>query len=233
MPMNRDECPRLLSLAVHELRSPITVVAGYLRMLLKTPGASLAEPQRRLVEEAEKSCGRLSGLVAELSDLANFTAGQQVIERREVALFPLLAEVAASVHEGADRDVRLEPSGPADGAVVQGDRIRLGHALTTLLTATLRERAEPGAVIARWGVQRDAVQPFAWLVVAAGDAHPSALDGFRPSDWTAFEPWRGGLGFRLVMANEIVAAHHGTLYSAGADGRAACALTLPLKEPPC
>ena len=67
--------PRLLSLTVHEFRTPMTVVAGYLRMLLKDRAGPITEQQRRLLEEAEKSCARLSALLAEVSDLANLEAG--------------------------------------------------------------------------------------------------------------------------------------------------------------
>ena len=39
---------RLLSLSVHEFRTPITVVAGYIRMLLKDRAGPLNDQQRRL-----------------------------------------------------------------------------------------------------------------------------------------------------------------------------------------
>src|SRR5688500_20060793 len=61
---------KLLSLAVHEFRTPITVVAGYIRMILKDRAGPVNDGQRKLLEEAERSCGRLSALVAEMSDLA-------------------------------------------------------------------------------------------------------------------------------------------------------------------
>ena len=38
--------PRLLSLSVHEFRTPITVVAGYIRMLLKERAGALTEHAR-------------------------------------------------------------------------------------------------------------------------------------------------------------------------------------------
>lgn len=228
--MNRDACPRLLSLAVHEFRTPVTVVAGYIRMLLKMHGTSLNDQQRRLLEEAEKSCGRLSGLIAELSDLANLDSGQRRLEQREIDLFPLVAEVAATVHEGADREVRLQVAPDDSRAVVVGDRERLGQAIATLMTATLRERADPGLMRARCGVGRNGRDPFAWVTIAP-DGTPADSSGFRQSDWTTFEPWRGGLGFRVVIAHEVIGQHGGALYSAGgAFPRAACAITLPVKE---
>ena len=62
--------PKILSLTVHEFRTPMTVVAGYIRMLLKDRAGPLNDQQRRLLEEAEKSCARLTALVAEVSDTA-------------------------------------------------------------------------------------------------------------------------------------------------------------------
>src|SRR4051812_43783678 len=67
--------PKVLSLAVHEFRTPLTVVSGYIRMLLKDRAGAVTDQQRRLLEEAEKSCGRLSALVAEVSELSNLEAG--------------------------------------------------------------------------------------------------------------------------------------------------------------
>ena len=58
---------RLLSLSVHEFRTPLTVVAGYVRMLLKDRAGPLSAQQRKLLEETEKSCGRLTALLSELS----------------------------------------------------------------------------------------------------------------------------------------------------------------------
>jgi signal transduction histidine kinase len=233
MPTNRDECPRLLALAVHEFRTPVTVVAGYVRMFLKMHGSRLDEPSRKMLDETEKSCARLSALIGELSDLANFEAGHLSLERREVDLFPLVAEVAASVHEGADRDIRLAVSGPREPAIIDGDRPRLSQALSTLFTATIRERAEPGVMATRWGVEAADGRRTAWIAIAPGDAETPS-DGFRAADWGPFEQWRGGLGFRLVMAREVIVAHGGALYSGhGSASRASCALTFPVKESSC
>ena len=65
MTTKQNLLPRVMSLAVHELRTPVTVVSGYLRMVLKEQGGPLSEKQRRMLEEAERSCNRISALVAE------------------------------------------------------------------------------------------------------------------------------------------------------------------------
>ncbi len=233
MATNRDETARLLSLAVHEFRTPVTVVAGYIRMLLKLRGDALPDPARKLLEEAEKSCGRLAGLIAELSEVSNAEAGKLRIDQDEVDFFPLVAEVAASVHEAEDRDVRLSMIPTEETAIVKGDRTRLADALKTLMTATLRERAEAGVLVARCGTGREADGCVAWMVLAPGEVGAEGL-AFQRGDWGPFDMWRGGLGFKLGLANEILASHGATLYSGqGPLARAACALTLPAKEPSC
>src|SRR5919106_5172615 len=90
-PADKPMLPKLLSLTVHEFRTPVTVVAGYIRMLLKDRAGPLSDQQRRLLEEAEKSCGRLSGIIAEMSDLANLETGTGAFNRGSVDLPALLA----------------------------------------------------------------------------------------------------------------------------------------------
>src|SRR5512142_1207273 len=165
MAISRDECPQLLSLAVHEFRTPVTVVAGYLRMLLKMQ-AGVGDQPRKLIEEAEKSCARLAALIAELGELSNFESQQIRLDRQDLDLFGLFAELAANVQEGADRDVRVELTQPAERIVVSGDRKYLARALETLLTATLRERAQPGVILGSTGVRPTANGPVAYIAMA-------------------------------------------------------------------
>jgi signal transduction histidine kinase len=76
VPPTDPRWPKVLSLSVHEFRTPMTVVAGYIRMLLKDRAGPLNEQQRKLLEEAEKSCARLSALLVEVSDLSALEAGR-------------------------------------------------------------------------------------------------------------------------------------------------------------
>src|SRR5512137_2689499 len=91
----RPDTAELLALAVHEFRTPVTVVAGYLRMLAREQSGPLTDRQRALVDEAERSCARLSGLVAEMSDLSNLEAGTAPMALDEVDLTALADDVAS------------------------------------------------------------------------------------------------------------------------------------------
>src|SRR6476620_8381787 len=99
---------KVLSLAVHEFRTPMTVVAGYIRMILKERAGPLSEDQRKLLQEAEKSCGRLSGLIAEMSDLANLEAGTTQVTKAPLEIRAVLKEAISMLPDMADRAIRVE-----------------------------------------------------------------------------------------------------------------------------
>ena len=228
LPTEHDRFPRTMSLAVHELRTPVTVVCGYLRMVLKEHGGPLTDKQKKMLQEAERSCDRISALVAEMSDLGKLESRELSVARQEIDLGALLAQLASDMHEGEDRGVRLDTRVPNRPVTVAGDRARLSAAITTLLHAALRERGEPGVIVADLTVI-DATPAWAVLAVGEEDALPSLVDaGFGAPP--PFDEWRGGLGLALPVARRVVEALGGALWSAPGDRpRAGSAMKLPLR----
>src|SRR5262245_33761638 len=90
---------QLLGLAVHEFRTPVSVVGGYLRMLQRDTAGELNDRQRKMIEEAEKSCARLVALISEMSDVAKLDSGVLSLARQPLDLFALVSDVAEHVQE--------------------------------------------------------------------------------------------------------------------------------------
>ena len=220
-----------MSLAVHELRTPVTVVSGYLRMLIREQGGPITDKQRKMLEEAERSCARIGALVAEMSELGKLEGGELPLARQDVDVAGLLAELASGMHEGSDRGVSLELRGTDRPAIVAGDRARLSAALKALMHSALRERGEAGVIVVELTRGQAAADGTDAATIAIGDQ--SILPALRAAAPTAREPfdeWRGGLGLALPVARRIIEAHGGALWSGGAErARAACALRLPLR----
>ncbi len=226
MPREHIAFARVLSLSVHELRTPVTVVAGYLRMLLKEQGGPVSEKQRKMLEEAERSCARISALLAEMSDLGKLESGDLAVAQQPFDFAALVAELARGMHEGGDRGVRLEMRGDGGPLEVVGDRARLATAVRALLHAALRERGDAGIVVAHCA--RSDVDG-AWALLAVGDESDVAtlMSAQRAS---GFDEWRGGMGLALPVARRVVAAHGGTIWSAsGERPRAGSAMRIPLR----
>ncbi len=137
---DRYDWPHLLSLAVHEFRTPASIIAGYLRMLERDTDPALSDRQGKMVTEASRSCERLVAIIAELSDVAKLETGALGLAHEPFDIFARLADVAEGVQEGWDRGVRIELRGDAAGATIAGDPSRLCAALGTILRAIAREQ---------------------------------------------------------------------------------------------
>jgi len=231
MPSELNIFPRAMSLAVHELRTPVTVVAGYLRMVLREQAGPLTDTQRKMLEEADRSCSRINALVSEMSELGKLESGDIAVAQAEFDLAALITELASDMQEGSDRGVGLEVRGVEKPVIVVGDRTRLAAALKALMQAALRERGEPGVIVVNCSTTSDAGQQ--WALVAIGEepvttALAAVAGGGRPP----FEEWRGGLGLALPVGRRVIEAHGGALWSApGETPKSGSALRLPLGSP--
>lgn len=220
--------PRLLSLSVHEFRTPVTVVAGYIRMLLKDRAGALNDQQRRLLEEAEKSCGRLSSLLAEMSDLSNLEAGTGTFNRSAVDLPGLLADAIAGLPEVPDRNVEVDLARNRNGKAVpvEGDPVRLKTAFTSLLNALRRELVTSDRLFVRQRMRQQGGRSVWWIAFADGD-HIAALEDADPGSLRTFDEWRGGCGLSLAVARRIFDAHDGAIWSPDQDVRCGAVVMLP------
>jgi signal transduction histidine kinase len=236
VPYSEGECHQLISLIAHELRSPAAVVAGYLRLLLKsgpqnTWGSErkIPETAQNMIEEANRSCGRLLGLVRELGDLADLESSDAFPSAARVHIFSLCEEVVreAALEGGA---VTFSCTAIDRGAIVGGDPGRLKQALAAFVAVELRERGTLpldvyGFVSRHHGSQR--------AVIALGDlALAARRDDILAHDGGTFDRWRGGTGMSLPIAYRIVEAHGGSVWSLPGESRVACALGLPLVKGP-
>jgi signal transduction histidine kinase len=225
-----DSYPQLLSLAVHEFRTPASVVGGYLRMLLRDTESPLSERQRKMIDEAEKSCSRLVGLIAELSDVAKLDSGQIGFARQPLDLFVLVAEVAALVHEASDREVVLKVRGATEGAALTGDIPRLRTAFDAIFRAILREKIGATTVIAERRVEKHNGHGEAVLVVADEGSVEAAYERGR----APFDEKRGGMGLALPLARRVIEGHHGQIWSPAPESendpvaRGSVIVTLPI-----
>jgi signal transduction histidine kinase len=214
--------PRLVSLAVHELRTPATVVSGYLRMLMKDRVGPLSDEQRRLVEEADKSCGRISALLAEMSDLAHLELGDVPLAQQTVDVAAVLRDVVENAASGPDfaTVTVTEIAGPVE---LLGDPARLRAALAAILRCVQREL--PTSSIA---VRLEARSGSAVVAIGSPENVPALARA--ESDEPAFDELRGGMGLALPLARRVIERHGGRLAVLPDNPRAGAAVVMPLER---
>ena len=198
-------------------------------MLVRDRAGSLTDAQRNLIEQAEKSCARMAGLLTELSDIANLDAGTATFNRSRVDLFPLFDEVAEELRGTGEQPLEVEVRGENGPAILDGDSTRLRAAFSAIGRAVSREQfANPRLVIDRAVVPQG---DGAVAVILVGD--DTAFEPMRTADLEqlgAFDELRGGLGLALPAARRVIEAHGGQIRAPKPPHeRVAAAVRLPVQ----
>jgi len=222
---------RFISVASHELRTPISVIRGYRDLLADGQLGPLAPPQKQALQGIADSLSNLLKLAEEATLMAQVKGERLGLDRAEHELAELLdAAIGMSVAraEGAERsvEVRRLPGPPLGTGVV--DRAMLMQAITNLVNNGIRftpdgGRVEVGARCVDGdlvvevddtgiGIPDDKLSSLFGRSVILSEVHldhsPSALK-FRST----------GLGLGLPIARGIVEAHGGTISVSSQVGR--------------
>lgn len=209
LPSTVDDYARLLTFAAHELRTPASVVGGYLRMLQLENDADFASRGRMLVDEAAKSCARLVELLAQMSDIGKLDLNAAAAHIEQFDWFSDLPALAETIQEGRDRGIELAVTGEGHGAMLTGDRQRLTAGLGAILRAVLREQPMPVVVRADRRLVRANAQTTAVLIVARADDLERTLAAAQQP----FDERRGGTGLSLPLARRAIERAGGRLWS--------------------
>jgi signal transduction histidine kinase len=121
--------PRLVSLACHDLRTPLATVHGFARTLAR--GGGLEPPNDRYVEMIDAASAQLAELLDELSLVARIESGRYEPTLREADTLELAQAAAGRLEE--DR-VRVTGS----GAALETDAEAVERGLAALFQSALR-----------------------------------------------------------------------------------------------
>ena len=215
--LNRREAERedfLVELG-HEIRTPITVIGGYSRLLLSTEVGSLNSTQQHYLAELRNSCRRLDEFVESLlqRSSAAMLHDDLVLESRRLA--PTISEACSALvplFEEKSQVFQVEVDPRADRAVF--DRIRVGQVLNNLLGNAIRFSPEGGSIKVGTRLGDGDQAEFVEVFVAdngAGIAKHLREQIFERYARVGEELADTGLGLGLAICKKIVDAHGGSI----------------------
>jgi PAS domain S-box-containing protein len=212
----RDE---FLSVASHELRTPVTSAQIAVQSALSVGDDAPASFLRQALASAERQTRRLGRLLDALLDVARIEAGRLELQREPVDLGVVAREAAALFAEDARRagcELRVEAE---DGIVGRWDRARIDQVVTNLLSNALKYGAGAPVLVAarRHGEQARLAVRDGGIGIAAEER--SRI--FERFERAVSSKHYGGLGLGLYIVRRIVDAHQGSVTIDGAPGRGA------------
>jgi signal transduction histidine kinase len=199
-------------------------VTGYLRLLAKNTAPGLTEPERKMIDEANKSCGRLLHIAQELSELAELSGEDPVRAWLPVPIFTVCGE-AVQIAADAGGAVSFSMDDRDKAACVEGHAGRLRQALGLLISVIGRERGT-NAMTVTGAISRTSESRA--VLVFGEPADAADLNAVVGGGDAVFDRWRGGTGLSLPIACRIIEAHRGALWALPGGSRGACAVALPL-----
>lgn len=232
----------------HELRTPMHAVLSFARLGEERAATGATDKLRDYFSRIAQSGERLLALINNLLDLSKLEAGKMVLDRSDVNLVELIAEVTGELELlAAKKELSIVPPSDVDVLLISIDRERMRQVLSNLLSNAIRFSPQAGCIeiglspsIVRLGRRATDSTAYPALKITVSDQGPGipadelelVFDKFMQS--SATRTGAGGTGLGLAICREIVQAHQGTITAFNrAEGGAVFEVLLPcsLDEP--
>jgi PAS domain S-box-containing protein len=208
-----------LSIASHELRTPVTSIKGYTqlaKMLIKENDLTTSE---EYLDIALDQIDRMSRLILELLDVSRIETGRLEI-RREPIIWSQFVRDVVHRHHTAVSDRRFHVSVPDDAKVVTGDRDRLEQVLGNLLENAVKYSPDGSDVTVTVDDRGDS---FVTAVCDRGIGIPAdelaqVFERFHRGRHVSSTNY-GGLGLGLYITKQIIERHGGTIWVDSKEGQ--------------
>jgi PAS domain S-box-containing protein len=221
----KDEFLATLS---HELRTPMTAVLGWSRMLKMGLNA---EETLEAIEAIERGASVQMQLIEDILDMSRIMAGKMRLDLVPVDLCAIAHSALSTVHPAAaSKDIEILTSFPRETPHVLGDEGRLQQVVWNLLTNAIKFTERGGRITMRIGIGRDDVRLSIHDTGVGIDPAflPHVFERFRQQDSSTTRA-HGGIGLGLAIVRHLVDLHGGriTAESEGAGRGATFTVQLP------
>lgn len=209
-----------LSITSHELRSPVTLLKGYVELLhRRVRQEDGADDLQRPLLILARQVDRMTHLVDDLLDVSRIECGQIEFEMKPFHLNAALEEVIAEVSLSA-ADFVLKLDGPATDLYVSGDCRRIQQVMTNLLTNAVKySNGSRRVEISIWREgDRAMISVIDHGIGIPAHQQPDLFKlYFRASN--ASKDDYAGLGLGLFISKSILERHEGTINVTSEEGK--------------
>lgn len=211
-----------VSVASHEIRTPVTGIKGYVENMLSGLTGPITEKQRHYLARVTANVDRLMRIIDELLDIARIEAGHIQLRVDSVSISQLIAEVTEELQPLAmQKQICFQQNASRVSDVyLRGDEGKLHQVLTNLVHNALKftpsgGRVDVGAVTKEPGKIQISVRDTGPGIPAS--EVPKIFDRFYSGP--SVPPETRGAGLGLAISKSLIALHGGHLYVISTPGQ--------------
>lgn len=163
-----------VSLASHELLTPVSAIEGYLSMLLDEKMARVDDPKAlRYLDNVYKSAKRLARLIADMLNISRIEEGRLLVEKKDISVTDMITQVIDEVKfKSEERKQKVVFEGGVFNSYADPDKVK--EVVVNLVGNSIKYSKGPGTITigiqkvpttqiaARWQQIEDSVkdEPF-------------------------------------------------------------------------
>jgi len=210
-----------ISMASHQLRTPLTSVKGYISMILDGDVGKVSEQQKQMLDQAFISSQRMVYLIADLLNVSRLRTGKFVIEAAPCYLPDVIEGEISQLYETAKaKDLTLTFDKPKSFPTMSLDETKIRQVIMNFTDNSVYY-TQPGGHITVSLSATD--QSITFSVVDDGigvpkhEQHHLFTKFYRAGNARKARPDGTGLG--LFMAKKVVVAQGGAIIFSSTEGK--------------
>lgn len=213
-----------VSIASHQLRTPLTAIKGYSSMILDGSFGKVCEEAKEPIERIFRSSERLVGTVEDFLNVARIEQGRMSYEHDDVDMCKLSEGVADELTYAADeKGLSLNVICQKHVPVVLGDAGKLRQVVLNLIDNAIKYTPKGSVTVS---VDKEIIGKKTLVMLSITDTGIGIPDEFSSEMFGKFNRAENsskyhanGSGVGLYIAKEIIKAHHGVIEVKSEEGK--------------
>ncbi|MDQ5958528.1 MAG: hypothetical protein QG562_347, partial [Patescibacteria group bacterium] len=202
-----------ISMASHQLRTPLTSVKGYISMLLEGDAGPITDQQKTFLSQAFTSSQRMVYLIADLLNVSRLKTGKFVIEPSEVDLPQVVqTEVEQLQTTASSRGLELSVNCPKEFPTLMLDETKIHQVIMNYIDNAIYYTPSGGSISVVLNVTKKTAELRVidtGIGVPKKSQHELFTKFFRADNAQKARPDGTGLG--LYMAKKVIIAQGGSV----------------------
>jgi hypothetical protein len=213
--------------AAHELRTPVSIINGYVELLEISGRENLSEKQQEYLDLTTQSCDRLIDLIGDMLDISRFDVDKMDLALRENDISDLIRDVCREIRGISDRKGLILEASAGPLCTLSYDEFMIRRVLVNLIANAVKFTPQGGRITIEL---EDSDQAVTVSIIdnGPGIAPDEMANLFKEFHSITQPTGPQGTGLGLSISKKIVEAHKGLIWAESTPGMGSrFCMTLP------